>query len=121
MVGACPLVLIAHNLSYRPFDALPYSPKVKYICVGRDGRDVALSVHNHYSGFTDLAIGLLNSPPGTFNERFERASADVHVFLKGWLTRGNSNFPWRRRAIPAYLIFDRSKASGIIVICLMCS
>jgi aryl sulfotransferase len=30
------------------FDALPYSPKVEYICIGREGRDVALSVHNHY-------------------------------------------------------------------------
>src|SRR5579863_3035709 len=29
--------------SHLPFDALPYDPNVKYICVGRDGRDVALS------------------------------------------------------------------------------
>jgi aryl sulfotransferase len=61
---------------------------------------VALSVHNHYSGFTDLAIGSLNSPSGTFNERFERAPADVHVFLRDWLTRGNSNFPWETQGYP---------------------
>jgi aryl sulfotransferase len=86
--------------SHLPFDALPYDPKVKYICVGRDGRDVALSVHNHYSGFTDVAVGWLNSPPGTFEERFERAPADVHIFLKDWLTRGNPNFPWETHGYP---------------------
>jgi aryl sulfotransferase len=86
--------------SHLPFDALPYDPKVKYICVGRDGRDVALSVHNHFSGFTDEAIGTLNSPSGTFKERFERAPADVHAFLEGWLRRGNANFPWETEGYP---------------------
>jgi aryl sulfotransferase len=86
--------------SHLPCDALPYDPKVKYICVGRDGRDVALSVHNHYSGFTDATIGRLNSPPGAFKERFEHAPADVHVLLKDWLTRGNANFPWETQGYP---------------------
>ena len=44
--------LIAHL----PFDALPYDREVRYICVGRDGRDVALSAHNHFMAFTDQAI-----------------------------------------------------------------
>jgi len=86
--------------SHLPFDALPYDPEVKYICVGRDGRDVALSLHNHYSGFTDQVIEWLNSPPGTFNERFERAPADFHVFVKDWLTRGNPNYPWETQGYP---------------------
>src|SRR5271155_5122140 len=47
--------------SHLPFDALPYDTKVRYICVGRDGRDVALSLHNHYSGFTDQVIEWFNS------------------------------------------------------------
>lgn len=83
-----------------PFDAIPYSSKVKYICVGRDGRDVALSVHNHYSGFTDVAMGWLNSPEGTFEARFERAPSDIHIFMKDWLTRGNANFPWETQGYP---------------------
>jgi aryl sulfotransferase len=86
--------------SHLPFDALPYSPKAKYICVGRDGRDVALSAHNHYSGFTDTALEWLNSPPGTFSERFERAPADIHLYLKDWLTRGNPNLPWETQGYP---------------------
>ncbi len=86
--------------SHLPFDALPYDPTVKYVCVGRDGRDVALSIHNHYSGYTDVVLGWLNSPSDMFKERFERASPDIHVFLEGWLTRGNVNYPWETQGYP---------------------
>ena len=38
--------------SHLPFDALPVWDTVKYIHVGRDGRDARLSWQNHESGFT---------------------------------------------------------------------
>lgn len=38
--------------SHLPFDALPLWDTVKYIHVGRDGRDAALSWQNHEQGFT---------------------------------------------------------------------
>jgi aryl sulfotransferase len=86
--------------AHLPFDALPYHPKVKYLCVGRDGRDVALSAHNHYSGFTDEAVAMMNSPAGLFNDRFERAPTDIHAFIKDWLTRGNPHYPWETQGYP---------------------
>ena len=91
--------------SHLPFDALPYDPGVRYICVGRDPRDVALSVHNHYSAFTDEAIAALNSPPGAFPVRFERAASDIHVFIHDWLTRGNPNLPWETEGFPSWSLF----------------
>ena len=36
--------------SHLPFDALPYDPHVRYVYVGRDTRDVFMSLFNHYSG-----------------------------------------------------------------------
>ena len=42
--------------SHLPFDALPVWDAVKYIHVGRDGRDARLSWQNHQQGFTP-AIG----------------------------------------------------------------
>jgi aryl sulfotransferase len=86
--------------SHLPFDALPYDPRGQVHLRGRDGRDVALSVHNHFCSFRDEAIERLNSPPGTFKERFDRAPADFHVFVKGWLTRGNANYPWETQGYP---------------------
>src|ERR1043165_2880388 len=38
--------------SHLPFDALPVWDTVKYIHVGRDGRDARLSFQNHQQGFT---------------------------------------------------------------------
>ena len=87
--------------AHLPFDALPYDREVKYICVGRDGRDVALSAHNHYVGFTDAAIEMPNSPAGLFPNRFERVPADIHAFIKEWLTRGNPQLPWETDGYPA--------------------
>ena len=96
--------------SHLPFDALPYDPCVRYICVGRDPRDVALSVHNHYGAFTDEAIEALNSPPGTFPVRFERAASDIHVFIRDWLSRGNPNLPWETEGFPSWSLFRQVRS-----------
>lgn len=96
--------------SHLPFDALPYSPAVRYVCVGRDPRDVVLSLHNHYGAFTDLAIESLNSPPGTFPVKFERATSDIHQFIREWLTRGNPNLPWETEGFPSWSLFRQVRS-----------
>ena len=35
--------------THLPVDALVYSPKAKYIYIGRDGRDVLWSLYNHHA------------------------------------------------------------------------
>ena len=37
--------------THLPFDALPVYEGVKFIHVGRDGRDAAMSLHNHFANF----------------------------------------------------------------------
>ena len=90
--------------SHLPFDALRYSPEVKYIAVGRDGRDVALSLYNHYSAYTELMLGMLNGDPA-ISEPFPRAPADIHVFIREWLTRGNPRFPHESDGYPFWSHF----------------
>lgn len=48
--------------SHLPLDGLPYYPEVKYVIVGRDCRDVFMSFFNHYSNYTDMAMGMMNAP-----------------------------------------------------------
>lgn len=90
--------------SHLPFDALRYSPEVKYIAVGRDGRDVALSLYNHYSAYTDTMLGLLSNDPA-IHEPFPRAPEDIHVFIREWLTRGNPHFPHESDGYPFWSHF----------------
>ncbi len=96
--------------AHLPFDALPYDREVKYICVSRDGRDVALSLHNHLVGFTDQAIEMMNSPAGLFSYRFERVPADIHAFIQQWLTRGNPSLPGETSGYPAISLFTHTQS-----------
>src|SRR5450432_1230484 len=47
--------------SHLPLDTLPYFPQVKYIVVGRDARDVFMSLWNHYSNYTPGQYERLNN------------------------------------------------------------
>ena len=90
--------------SHLPFDALRYDPEVKFIAVGRDGRDVALSLYNHYSGYTDTMLSLLGNDPA-ISEPFPPAPADIHIFIHDWLTRGNPRFPHESDGYPFWSHF----------------
>ena len=46
--------------SHLPYDALTVYEGVKFIHVARDGRDAAMSLHNHFVNFTPTALQLLD-------------------------------------------------------------
>jgi aryl sulfotransferase len=101
------------NLPYRrflkshlPFDALPYYPKWRYICLVRDGRDVAVSLFNHLHAFTPEAyltfpIKLDYNPPSNFADFWEewlettKHYWDFFEFINSW---------WQVRDIPNVLL-----------------
>jgi aryl sulfotransferase len=63
--------------THLPYDALPHPAGVKFIHVGRDGRDAALSFHNHLSNFTP--------------ESYPRAAEDSADFFHDWITEENND------------------------------
>ena len=69
-------------------DGLRYFPEMKYIFVSRDGRDVFMSLWNHYQNYTEEAYALFNDTPGRVGEPIPRVPDDVHEFWQGWCTRG---------------------------------
>lgn len=83
--------------SHLPLDAIPYRDDVKYIAVGRDSRDVFMSVFNHYSAYTDLTFSLLNGgdPVGG---PLARCPDDPRTLWKEWIT--TASFPWERDGAP---------------------
>ena len=42
--------------THLPVDALVFSPKAKYLYIGRDGRDVMWSLHNHHPTPTSFGM-----------------------------------------------------------------
>ncbi|HEX7109408.1 MAG TPA: sulfotransferase domain-containing protein [Aestuariivirga sp.] len=72
--------------THLPVDALVFSPKAKYIYIGRDGRDVAWSLFNHYANASDAYFKLFNDAPGRIGPPLERVTGDVHDFYGRWFS-----------------------------------
>jgi len=73
--------------SHLAADGLRYFPQAKYIVVGRDTRDVFMSLFNHYSSYTDLTYTLLNDPdrPGP---ELPRCPDDPRQLWSRWISEG---------------------------------
>ena len=72
--------------THLPVDALVYSPRAKYIFVGRDGRDVAWSFYNHWEKANAAFYEVLNNAPGRVGPPIGRPPESAHrYFVEEWL------------------------------------
>jgi aryl sulfotransferase len=110
--------------SHLPLDGLPYYPEVHYLIVGRDPRDVFMSLHNHYRNYTDLIFGVMNDPERLVGEPLAACPEDPRALWRDWISRGSfewesEGFPfwanmghtqsyWEHRALPNFLFLHYS-------------
>ena len=71
--------------THLPLDALTFSPEAKYIYIGRDGRDVVWSMHNHHFNANQLWYEALNDTPGRVGPPIGPPPADVRQYFREWL------------------------------------
>jgi aryl sulfotransferase len=73
--------------SHLAADGIPFSDDVRYVVVGRDTRDVFMSLWNHYTAYTDLAYSLFNDAerPGA---EFPRPPASPRDLWPRWISEG---------------------------------
>lgn len=93
--------------THLPLDGLPYHDHVKYVMVGRDPRDVFMSLLNHWGGHTPEAYEMLNGAPGRVGDEFPRFDDDVHALWRQWITRGW--FPWETDGYPYWSLLHHAK------------
>ena len=79
-------------------DGLPYHSQVKYIVVGRDPRDVFMSMWNHYTGHTPGTFDFINGISGRVGDPFPIPPDDIHDFWRDWIRRGW--FDWEQEGYP---------------------
>jgi aryl sulfotransferase len=107
--------------THLPIDALVFSPRAKYLYIGRDGRDVVWSWYNHYVSFSEQAREMMNAVPNRAGPPLAPASGDVVQFFRKWLDGDGfplsdfwSNYQgwWDARNLPNVLLvhFNRLKA-----------
>jgi aryl sulfotransferase len=78
--------------THLPVDALVFSPKARYLYIGRDGRDVVWSLYNHHVNANAVWYSALNDTPGRVGPPIEPPPADVRVYWRNWMDR--DGFPF---------------------------
>jgi len=78
--------------THLPLDALVYSPKAKYIYIGRDGRDVLWSMYNHHVNANQAWYAALNDTPGRVGPPIEPPPADIRQYWRDWMDRDGHPF-----------------------------
>lgn len=78
--------------THLPVDALVYSPKAKYIYIGRDGRDVIWSMHNHWLNGNASIYAAINDTPGRVGHPIEHPPESPRDYFLTWLTKNGYPF-----------------------------
>jgi len=71
--------------THLPVDALVFSPKAKYVYIGRDGRDVVWSLYNHHVHANATWYAALNDTPGLVGPRIGPPPDDIRRYWRDWL------------------------------------
>ena len=78
--------------THLPVDALVFSPKAKYIYIGRDGRDVAWSMFNHHANANSHWYDALNGTPGLVGAPIARPGDDPVQYYRDWIAKDGHPF-----------------------------
>lgn len=84
--------------THLPLDGLPFYSQVKYLVIGRDARDVFMSLWNHYSNHTDDYYKMVNEDNPSNGDPFPHCPEDIHDFWYNWITQGW--FEWEQEGYP---------------------
>jgi aryl sulfotransferase len=71
--------------THLPIDALVFSPRAKYLYIGRDGRDVIFSMYNHHANANERWYQALNDSPGRVGPPIPKPPADIRQYFREWL------------------------------------
>jgi len=78
--------------THLPVDALVFSPKAKYLYIGRDGRDVVWSMYNHHANANQTWYDALNKTPGRVGPPIEPPPGDIRQYWRDWMDRDGHPF-----------------------------
>lgn len=84
--------------THLPLDGLVFHEDVNYIVVGRDPRDVFMSLLNHYGNHTETFFELMNEQSGNPGDPFPPMKEDIHEVWSDWINCGW--FDWEQDGWP---------------------
>lgn len=78
--------------THLPVDALVFSPRAKYLYVGRDGRDAVWSLYNHHANANEHWYDALNNAPGRVGPPIEPPPDSIPDYFRRWLAEDGYPF-----------------------------
>ncbi|MEM7540548.1 MAG: sulfotransferase domain-containing protein [Pseudomonadota bacterium] len=84
--------------THLPLTALPYYPQCQYIFVGRDGRDIFMSMWNHWHNFNPEVRKMINEDPNRRGPKFADPPESAGAAFNDWISK--STFPWEQDGFP---------------------
>lgn len=85
--------------THLPADALPLRDDVRYVVVGRDGRDVFMSLMNHWEKMRPELVDELNVAAKEKGlPQLSHFDPDLHRTFDTWISQGS--FPWEGDGAP---------------------
>jgi aryl sulfotransferase len=74
--------------THLPLDALVFSPRAKYLVVGRDARDMVWSAYNHQQLYDDETLAAFNGPSGRPGAPVSRPDRDIRDYYLHFAEHG---------------------------------
>jgi len=78
--------------THLPVDALVFSPRARYLYIGRDGRDVVWSMYNHHANANAFWYEALNDTPGRVGPPIAPPPGSIHQYFLDWMARDGHPF-----------------------------
>ena len=89
--------------THLPLDALEYDERVKYVFIGRDPRDVFVSLFNHHQNYSDDRIRLHQDIADKLDLNWPEMPTEIHAFFSKWINE--PYFEWELEGTPYWSVF----------------
>ena len=96
--------------THLPLDGIRFFDEIKYIYVGRDGRDVFMSMWNHWHNMKPEVIHEMNNAPGRQGPPIalpDEDGGDINAGFDVWLSK--SSFDWETNGFPFWSHLHHAK------------
>ena len=93
--------------SHVGLDGIPYREDLSYIYVGRDPRDVFMSLWNHYRNHVPAFFADVNGLPGRVGDPLPPCPDDIYELWQNWITRGW--FEWESDGYPYWSLLHHAQ------------
>ena len=94
--------------THLPLDGIRFIEEAKYIFVGRDGKDVWMSMWNHWHNMNPDVIEGLNAAPGREGPELPLPAQDIGKAFDDWLSR--ASFEWENNGYPFWSHLHHAKS-----------